>query len=135
MGIHTILLSVHLGLVLHLSINLSNPIRHFEISCPHVDSSTADHCDLRLSDQLLSYGIVKVSNEAKASTRLGDWVPDNLALFDVAKLRKVIFKILISQSIIKTSTKHFVSDRLVMFPIQFRKFSIMPLFIEGFLRL
>jgi hypothetical protein len=133
--LHTILLPVHLGFILHLSIDLSYSVRHFEISCPHIHSSTTDHCNLCFSDQLLGYGIVKVSNESKASTRLCQRVPDYLALFDLSKLRKVTFKILISQPIIKTANKHFIPDRLIMFPIQFVQFSIMPFPVKGRLRL
>ena len=130
-----VLFALHLSFILHLSIYLSYPIRYFEISCAHVHSPTTNHRDLRLGDQFLGNGIVKVSDEPKASRRLRDWVSDDLALFNFAKLSKVTSKILISQSIIKTSNKHFVSDRPVMFSIQLVQFTIVPFLVKPQIRM
>ena len=96
MMIHTILLSVHFSFILHLSIYLCDSIRYFQISSSHINSSTVDHSNLSLSDEFLSYNLIKISNETKSSTRLRNWVSNDLAFFYLAKLRKMISEIFVS---------------------------------------
>jgi hypothetical protein len=77
------------GLVLDLSIDLSYSIGHFEISSAHVYSSTVDFSNLCLSDKLLSDLLVEVPYKTESPTRLGEWISNDLTLFDLAKLLKV----------------------------------------------
>jgi hypothetical protein len=89
-----------LGLILDLSIDLSNSIWHFKISSAHVYSSTVDFSDLNLSDQLLSNLLVKVPYKSEAPTRFSERISNDLTLFDFAKLLKVAPKTLVSEIVV-----------------------------------
>jgi len=86
--------------VLHLSIYLSNPVRDFEISSAHIYSSTVNFSDLDCSDQLLSDLLIKIPYKAKSSTGLGEWISNDLRLFDFAKLLKMAPKTLVRKIVV-----------------------------------
>ena len=56
------------GLILDLSIYLSNPILNFKIGSTHIYSSTIDFSNLNLSNQLLSNLLINIPYKAKAPT-------------------------------------------------------------------
>lgn len=128
--LHTILLSVHFSFILHLSIYLCNSIRHFQISSSHINSPTVDISNLSFCNQFLCNLFIIISNETKSSTRFRYRVSYNLALFNFSILRKMVFEIIISQLIIKTTNKHFVTNRFIMFSSQFVQFSFVPSWIK-----
>lgn len=88
------------GFVLHLSIYLSNPVRDFEISSAHIYSSTVNFSDLDLSNQLLSDNLIKIPYKAKSSTGLGEWISNDLRLFNFAILLKMALKILVRKIVV-----------------------------------
>ena len=97
---NTVVLMLHFGLTLHLSIYLSDPVRNFEISSAHVYSSTIDFSNLNRSNQLLSDLLIKKPYKAKAPTRLGERISNDLTLFDLAILFKMAAETLFREIII-----------------------------------
>ena len=82
-------------LILDLPINMSNSIGNFHVSSPHINSSSIYMGNLNLSNQLIGYFFIVKSHKTESSTRLGNRTPNDLALFDIAKLLKMLPKSLI----------------------------------------
>jgi len=115
---------------MNLPINLSNAIRHFQISCSHIYSSPIDLGHLNLRDQLQSNFFIIKSYKAKSSTGFSDRISNDLSFFNISILCKMFFEIGIRQLIIKSSHKHFILNRVVHMIFELVQFPIMSCLIK-----
>jgi hypothetical protein len=70
------------------------------------------------------------SHEAEPPAAFSDRVADDLALSNLAEVRKVLSKSLIGQSIVKSSYKYFVSDRSVSFVFKLPQLPIVSILVK-----
>ena len=73
---------------------------YFEICSAHVCPPTVDVTNLHFSDQQIRDFLVVVAHEAESSTGFGEWIANNLVLFDLSKLLEVLFESLISEVVV-----------------------------------
>lgn len=101
---------------------LSNLPTRLRLGSADVNSATAYHDNLNVSDQPLSHLLVLHSNEAKAATRPRVRVSHYLHVADLAKLRELGFEITFPERVVKAADKEALPpDALCLQP-----FSLLP---------
>jgi len=105
-------------------------LRHLQISSSHVNPTVVDLCDLNFRNKVTGYSRVLEPNKAESPAAFRDRVPDNLALSNLAELRKVLSKSLICKSIVKSSYKYFIPDRSIRIILKLPQLPIVSVLVE-----